>query len=215
MKRESRGKKLNGIIRLTGAGAILMAMIGLITFSPLAAGARNECGNFGAGAAGGHHFGAVNAGPRLGPGLEGGIEFLRIVLDLSDSQVKEIEPIIEEHREKTAGIRGEGRRTRRDMRINRMHGRHRCDNVDRTEMRANMRRQRREFEKDREEIRESLDRNREEFEEKLSGLLDNGQMKKFRELRELRGKRRAERQKHREERQEQREERHERRGRKA
>jgi hypothetical protein len=202
-------KRLKGIVRFTGGGALLLAMIGLISLSPLTASGQDASMDCGAGEAGGHHIGAVHAGPRFGLGPEGGLEFFRIVLDLSDSQVREIEPVIAEHQEKMAELREKGaRRVRRAARMNRMHACGCCDRVDRTEMRAKMRRQRREFEKEREEMRERVERSRGELEERLEKILDDGQMKKYRELRELREQRR-------EERRELREERRERHGRKA
>lgn len=207
--KESR-KKMKGIVRFTGGGALLLAIIGLIMFSPLTAserGARhgNECTE--AGEAGGHQFGAMNAGPRrLGNAPERGIEFFTIVLDLSDSQVEELDPILSEHFEKMSELRGKGMaQGRRAMRMKRMHRNDRCDKVDMTEMRADMRRQKREFEKNREEIRGSVERNHEELDKKLAKVLDDDQMEKYRKLRELREEGREER----------REDRQERRGRKT
>jgi len=206
--KESR-KKMKGIVRFTGGGALLLAMIGLIMFSPLSAGERGaRHGNeyIGAGGAGGHHIGAMHAGPRH-PGINTGdeIAFLEIVLDLSASQVEEIEPILAEHHEKMAGLRGEGGiQGRHDKRMKRMHRDARCDKVDMTEMRAEMRRQRREFEKDREEMHKRMERNREEFDGKLAKVLDDDQMEKYRKLRELREDRREERREYREERQQRR-----------
>ena len=205
-------KKRNWIVRFTGDGALLLAIIGLILVSPLSASGQDalpEKSNSEAVEVGEHHFGAMHAGPhRFGNGLEGRIKFFEIVLDLSADQVKEIEPILAEHNEKMAEIRGDRMGARRKKRMNRMHRRDRCDNVDRTEMRANKRRQRRELEKERAVVRVSVERNREELDKKLEKVLDDDQMKKLRELRELR-------EDHREQRQELREERRERRGRKA
>ena len=89
-------QKLNGIARFTGGGALLLTIIGLILLSPFAV--NGQTAPYGhrdqeAGEVGGHHFGAVHAGPRpLGIGPEGHIAFLEIVLDLSASQVEEIDP---------------------------------------------------------------------------------------------------------------------------
>jgi hypothetical protein len=148
----------------------------------------------------------MNAGPhRFGNGSDGGIGFFKIVLDLSDSQVSEIEPILTEHHEKMAELRGKGTmQGQRAMKMKRMHRNDCCDKVDRTEMRANMRRQRRELEKDRGEMHTRMERNREELDGKLAKILDDGQMKKYRDLRELREDRREERQSSHEERRERR-----------
>ena len=206
--KESR-RKIKGIVRFTGGGALLMAIIGMIIFSPLSAGeqgARHGRGDSEACEVGRRDFGAAHAGQhRFGINSEDHIAFLEIVLDLSDDQVEELEPILAEQHEKTTDLRGEHRmHSRQAMRMKRMHRSERCDNVDHTEMRANMRRQRREFEKDREEMWASRERHRNEMDEKLAKVLDDGQMKKYRELRELREDRREERQEHREQRHQQR-----------
>ncbi len=196
---------MKGIVRFTGGGALLLAIIGLIMFSPLTAserGARHGHGDFEAVEAGGNNFGAMNAGPRrFGNGPEGGIEFFKIVLDLSDSQAEELEPILAEHHEKIGELRGKGRmQARQAMRMKRMHRNDGCDNVDQVEMRAKMRRQRREFEKNRNTMRKRVDRNREELDEKLAKVLDDDQMEKYLKLRELREEGREERREHRQER---------------
>lgn len=205
--KESR-KKIKGIVRFTGGGALLMAIIGLIIFSPLSAGeqgARHGHRNHEAGASGRRDFGAAHAGShRFGINSEDQIAFLEIVLDLSEDQVEELEPIIAEQHEKMAELHGDRMQGRRAMRMKRMQRRDRCDKVDLTEMRANMRRQRRELEKDRDEIRDTMEKNRDEFDEKFAKVLDDGQMKKYRELRELREERREERRENREERQQRR-----------
>jgi len=206
--KESR-KKIKGIVRFTGGGAILMAIIGLIIFSPISAGeqgARHGHRNHEAGASGRRDFGAAHAGShRFGINSEDQIAFLEIVLDLSEDQAEELEPIIAEQHEKMTELRGEGRmHGRRAMRMKRMQRHERCDKVDQTEMRANMRRQRRELEKNRDEMRASMERHRNEMDEKLANVLDDGQMKKYRELRKLREERREERRENREERQQRR-----------
>jgi hypothetical protein len=194
MKTRGMNYKVKGV-GFAGACALL-AMIGLIVFSPLTAsgqGALSENEARGAEAAGACDLGAFHAGPRFGPGGEG-IEFFRIALDLTDDQAREMEPILEEHHDKMMKLREGGIGGRRaEMRMNRMHRHNRCDRVDRTEMRANMRRQRREMEKDREKIRKRIDRGREDLDKKLSRVLDKDQMRKFRELRELRESRRHDR----------------------
>ena len=204
MNTKENGKKIKRTVRFTGGGALILAIIGLIMFSPLTAserGASRGHGDSGAGMAGGHHIGAMHAGSRFGNGPEGGIEFFEIVLGLSASQVEEIEPILAEHREKMGELRREGRmQGRHDMRMKRMHRDDRCDKVDRTEMRAEMRRQRRESGKDRDEMHKRMDRNREELDGKLAKVLDKDQMEKYRRLRELREDRREERREYREER---------------
>lgn len=198
-------KALNGIVRFTGGGALLMAIIGMIIFSPLSAGERgarhgNELTE--ARGAGGHQFGAMNTGPRrLGNGPERGIEFFTIVLDLSDSQVEELQPILAEQHEKMSELRGKGMaQGRQAMRMKRMHRDDRCDKVDRTEMRADMRRQKREFEKNSEEMHKRVERNHEELDKKLAKVLDDDQMEKYLKLRELREDRRDQRREHRQER---------------
>lgn len=216
--KESR-RKIKGIVRFTGGGALLMAIIGLIIFSPLSAGeqgARHVHGNHEAGAAGRRNFGAAQVGlHRFGIGSEDHISFLEIVLDLSGDQVEELEPILAEQHEKTAELRGENRMySRQAMRMKRMHRGDHCDKVDQTEMRANMRRQRREFEKDRDRMLKRMEMHRAEFDKKLAEVLDDGQMKKYRELRELREDHREEWREHRKELREQREELRERRDRK-
>ncbi len=136
---------------------------------------------------------------RFGAWNEGNIEFLAIVLDLSDRQIEEIEPVMAEQRERMIELRkkfgmGPGRdRAWKMKRMNRMHGRGTYDNVDRTEMRARMRRESRDFEKDREKFLGRVDRARGECDNKLEKILDEGQMKKLRELRDLRDRRREER----------------------
>ena len=202
--KESR-KKIKRFARFTGGGALLLAIIGLIIFTPLSAserGARHEKECIEAGGAGGHQFGAMNAGPRrLENGPERGLEFFTIVLDLSESQVEELDPILSEHFEKMGELRGEGRmQGRRAMRMKRMHRDGGCDKVDMTEMRANMRRQKREFEKTHEEMHKRVERNREELDEKLAKILDDDQMEKYLKLRELREEGREERREHRQER---------------
>jgi hypothetical protein len=190
--KESRVKKENKV-RFTGGGALLMAMIGLIILSPLTASGQDHFDGDEAAEADEHYLGAVHTGPRrFGPGPEASIEFMTIVLDLSESQVEEIEPILDEHHEKMAKLRDKGvKRGRRGVKISRIH--HCCcDRFDKTEMRAKMRRQKRKMEKSREEILEKVERNREKFEKKLAEVLDEDQMKKFRELRELRDSRREE-----------------------
>jgi hypothetical protein len=201
MKTESM-KKINRIVRFTGGGALLLAMIGLISLSPLTASGQDALPvmeEYEAVEVGGHHFGAVHAGPRFELG-GGGMEFFRIVFDLTDEQVEELTPLVEEHMEQMMEMRREARGQRRHAaRMNRSHRRCCCDNVDRTEMRAKMRRQRRESEKTRTEMRKRAERHRGEFEEKLEKILDEDQMRKYRELRELREERREERRERREE----------------
>jgi hypothetical protein len=221
MNGKNENKKLGRIVRFTGWGALLMATIGLILFSPLSASGQDVRRGRGideAGGAGGHPYGAPGAGPhRFASDPDEHIAFLEIVLDLSADQVKEIEPILAEHHEKIAGLRGEGRKQGRhhDMRMKRMHRSGRCDKVDRTEMRAKIRRQRRELEQDREKMRASMERSRDELDKKLSKVLDDGQMEKYRKLRVLREDRREHRQELREERREGREDGRGRRGNRA
>ena len=198
MNAKKNREKMNWIVRFTGGGALLLAIIGLIHNSPLSAseqGARHEYRVHEAGEVGRRYFGAVHASPRrFGSGSENHIAFLEIVLDLSESQVEEIEPILNERREKMDELRSRGRmQGRRAMRMKRMHRSDCCDKVDRTSMRADMRRQRREFEKDRDSMRSRIERHREEMDEKLAKVLDAGQMKKLSELRELKSGRREER----------------------
>jgi hypothetical protein len=198
-------KKIKGIVRFTGGGALLMAIIGMIIFSPLSAGeqgARHGSVCIEAGGAGGHQFGAMNAGPRrLGNDPERGIEFFEIVLDLSDDQVEELKPILKEHHEKMAELRGDGRNHgHRAMRMKRMHRNDCCDKVDMTEERAAMRRQRRELEKDRDKMHDRMERSREELDEKLAKVLDDDQMEKYLKLRELREEHREHRRENRQER---------------
>jgi hypothetical protein len=199
MSAKDRSIKLDRIVRFIGRGALLMAIAGLIIYSPLSAVEQDATGAD-------EYVGADKTGPlHLGICPEEHVAFLEIILDLSASQVKEIEPILAEHHEKMRELRREARvGGRQAMRMNRVHRHECCDMLDRTEMRAKMRRQRREFGEDSEKIRKRIERDRDEFEKKLAGVLDDGQMKKLRELRELRDTRREERQEYRQKRSERR-----------
>jgi len=204
------GKKSVRTARSAGGGALALAIIGLILFSPLNAGA-------GADGTGRHHPGSMDAGQRrLAADPQTHIAFLEIVLDLSADQVEEIRPVLAEHREKVDEIHEKyGMRPRRDIRMNHMQGRGCCDKVDRTEMRGEIRRQRREMEKDREKMHQRLERSRRDMDDRLAGILDEGQLRKYRALRELQDDRRehrADRREHRADRREHREERRQRHG---
>ena len=189
------GKKtgIMKLVRFAGGGALLMALIGLILYSPLSASERD---------------GRSHSGPHyIGADPEGHVEFLEIVLDLSEKQADEVREILAELHEKRmkfdngrmmAGHRGQGTRGRHEARRNHVHRHSDCDRVDRTEMRARMRRERREFEKDREKTRSRIERHRSETEKKLAKVLDDSQMNKLRELHELREDHRDQRQERRE-----------------
>jgi hypothetical protein len=228
MKTRKIDKK--GIVRFTGGGALLTAMIGLILLSPLSASGQDASDETEAVAveAGGHELGALRAGPhRFGPGMRGGhhrmgrgmdIELMTIVLEMSDRQVEEVEKLLEEHQDKMDDQFAEAwKKERRQARKNRVHRRSGYDRVRSGEAREKMRRERSEK---REEMRELRDQMRDELDGRLAGVLDDGQMKKLREMRELREARREEIRQLREERREERakrceagEGRHERRGR--
>ncbi len=199
------GKKtgFGRLVQFTGGGALLMALIGLILSSPLSASGQDGQYGYGAG-----HGGRSHSGPHyIGADPEGQVEFLQIVLDLSEKQTEEVREILAEQHEKRmkyadgrrmAGRGGKGTYGRHEARRNHMHRHSDCDRVDRTEMRARIRRERREFEKDREEIRGRMERHRGETEEKLAKVLDDDQMNKLRELHELREDHRDQRQERRE-----------------
>jgi hypothetical protein len=138
------------------------------------------------------------------------LELMTIVLDLTDDQIAEIEPILDEHQDKMDDLRAEGmKRMRRTARKNRVHRNSGYDKVERREMRAQMREKMREH---REKMAEAREKGREDLDEKLAGVLDDGQMKKLVELRELREARREMHRELREERRELRGERGERSG---
>jgi len=204
------GKKtgFERLVRLTGGGALLMALIGLILFSPLSASGQDGNYGYGTGQGGRHYADRSHSGPHyIGADPEGHVEFLEIVLNLSEKQSEEVMVILEEQHEKRmkfddgrrmGGRYGKGMNGRHEARRNHMHRYSDCDRVDRVEMQARVRRERREFEKDREKTRSRIERNRRETEEKLAKVLDDSQMKKLRELRELREDHRDQRQERRE-----------------
>jgi len=204
-------EKKTGIMRLVrfaGGGALLMALIGLILYSPLSASGQDSHYGYGAGNGGRHSADRSHSGPHyIGADPEGHVEFLEIVLNLSEKQAGQVREILAEQHEKRmkfddcrmmAGHRGEGMYGRHEARRNHVHRHSDCDRVDRTEMRARMRRERREFEKDREKTRSRIERHRGETEEKLAKILDDSQMNKLRELHELREDHRGQRQERRE-----------------
>ena len=205
-----KGKKtgFGRLVRFAGGGALLMALIGLILFSPLSASGQDGNYGYGAGQGGRHSADRSHSGPHyIGTDPEGHVEFLEIVLDLSEKQTEEVREILaQQHEERMklhedsmmAGRRGRGMQGRHETRRNRMHRHNDCDRVDRTEMRARMRRERREVEKDREEMRSSIEKQRGETEKKLAKVLDDDQMQKLRELHELREDHRDQRQERRE-----------------
>ncbi len=199
------GKKtgFERLVRFTGGGALLMAVFGLILFSPLSASGQDSYYGYGAGNGGRHVAGRSHSGPHyIGADPEGHVEFLEIVLDLSEKQAEEIRGILAEQHEKRmklddgrmmAGHRGRGMYGRHKTRRNHVHRYSDCDRVDRVEMRSRMRRERRELNKHREKMRSRMDNLREETEKKLATVLDDSQMKKLRELHELRNDHREER----------------------
>ncbi len=200
------GKKtgFERLVRFAGGGAFLIAIIGLILFSPISASGQDGNYRYGAGDGGRHsgdrsHFGRhyVGADP------EGHVEFLEIVLDLSEKQAEEISGIFAELHEKRmkfdngrmmAWNRGKGTYGRHEARRNRVHRYSDCDRVERVEMRGRMRRERRELNEQREKFQGRMDKLRKETEEKLATVLDDDQMNKLRELHELREDHREERQ---------------------
>ncbi len=204
------GKKtgLERLVRFTGGGALLMALIGLILLSPLSASGQDSHYGYGAGYGGRHSADRSHSGPHyIGADPEGHVEFLEIVLDLSEKQAGEVREILAEQHEKRmkfddgrrmAGRHGRGMHAGHEARRNNMHRHSDCDRVDRTEMRARMRRERRKFEKDSEKTRSRIERHRGETEKKLAKVLDETQMKKLRELHELREDHRDQRQERRE-----------------
>ena len=211
MKTKKGERKNSRTLRSIAVAAAALAIVGMIVAAPLYAGAGNgrygggprvRCdgdGPHGYGRGEGMHGGRYrcDAGPGMrhhGTWGAGDIDFLAVALDLSETQVKEIEPVLAEQREKMLQLReelGMGRgwgpdRGRNGMRMNRMH---RCGdygNVDRTELRARMRREQREFEKNHEKFLERIERARNECDEKLAKILDQGQMEKWRKFRALR-----------------------------
>lgn len=204
------GKKtgFGRLVRFTGGGALLMALIGLILLSPLSVNGQDGQYGYGKGQGGRYSADRSHSGPHyIGADPEGHVEFLEIVLDLSEKQAEEVKEILAEQHEKRMkfddgrrmyGRRGSGTYGRHEARRNHVHRHSDCDRVDRVEMQARMRRERREFDKDREKTRSRIERNRKETEEKLAKVLDDGQMKKLRELHELREDHREERQERRE-----------------
>lgn len=200
------GKKtgFERLVRFAGGGALLMAIIGLILFSPLSASGQDGRHGYGTGYGGRHSADRSHSGPHyIGADPEGHVEFLEIVLDLSEKQAEEISEILAEQHEKRmkfdggrmmAGYRGRGMNGRHEARRNHVHRHRDCDRVDRTEMRGRMRREKREMNEQREKFQGRMDRLRKETEEKLATVLDDSQMKKLRELHELREDHREQRQ---------------------
>ena len=200
------GKKtgFERLARFTGGTALLIAIVGLILFSPLSASGQDGRYGYAAGNGGRHSAGRSNSGPHyIGADPEGHVEFLEIVLDLSDKQAEEIGAILAEQHEKRmklgggrmmAGDRGKGIGGRHEARRNHVRRYRDCDRVDRTEMRARMRRDRREMNEQREKYQGRMDKLRKDTEEKFATVLDDSQMKKLRELHELREDHRDQRQ---------------------
>ena len=195
------GKKtgFERLVRFAGGGALLMAIIGLILFSPLSASGQDGNYRYGAGDGGRHSGDRSHSGRHyVGADPEGHVEFLEIVLDLSEKQAEEVREILADQHEKRMkfdnGRRMAGNRGRHEARRNRVHRHQDCDRVDRTEMRARMRRERRELNEQREKFQGRMDKLRKETEEKLATVLDDDQMNKLRELHELREDHREERQ---------------------
>lgn len=199
------GKKtgFERLVRFTGGAALLLALFGLVLFSPLSASGQDGQYGYGEGRGGRNSADRSHSGPHyIGADPEGHVEFLEIVLDLSEKQAEEVRGILAEQHEKRMKFDGRmmtGRRDREmygrhEARRNRVHRHSDCDRVDRVEMRGRMRRERREFEKNREKMQRRIKRHRDETEEKLAKILDDNQMKKLRELHELREDHREERQ---------------------
>ena len=200
------GKKtgIKRFVQFTGGGALLMAIITLILLPPLSASGQDGHYGYGTGNGGRHSAVRSHSGPHyIGADPEGHVEFLEIVLDLSEKQTEEVKGILAEQHEKRmkfdegrriAGRRGQGTRGRHEARRNHVHRHSDCDRVDRTEMRARMRRERREMNEQREKFQGRMDRLRKETEESLATVLDDNQMEKLRELHELREDHREERQ---------------------
>lgn len=178
-------------------GVIVAALMGMLPVSQLRAdetegfedqGPQVPAGQLEAPEHGGHHPFV----PELG------IEFMKIVLDLTEEQAEELEPILKEHREKMEFLRGTRRMREHDAaHMKRMRRSCRCDKVDRAEMRSMIRRDRREMGKERWKLRRRAAAQHEELEKKLSKVLDGKQMEKLRKLRELRESRREEHQRRR------------------